>query len=71
MVGMLQVFSVFQILCLGMDLNDLILPSLGPGEVMPHFSEQQTEVREHQELALDVKVDHGRTTALIQVCLTP
>lgn len=38
---------------------------------MPHFVYEQTEARDVQELALDVKADSGRAEALIKVCLTP
>lgn len=69
MVATLQILSVFQKLCLTIDLNYLLVPLLGCGEVMPHFVYEQTEAREVKELALDGTVD-SPAVALIKVCLT-
>lgn len=59
---------IFQILCLVMHRKDL-LPSLGPGEMMPPFVDEQPEASKVKELAFDVKADSGRAGALIKVCL--
>lgn len=72
MVATLQILSVFQKLCLTIDLNYLnylLVPLLGCDEVMPHFVYEQTEAREVKELALDGTVD-STAVALIKVCLT-
>lgn len=54
-----------------MDVNYLILPSLGPGKMRSHFVYEQTEAREVKERALGVQVDSGTAEALIKLCLTP
>lgn len=51
MVAMLQILSIFQMLCLAMDVNYLTLPLAGPGEVRSHFVYEQTEAREVKALA--------------------
>lgn len=48
-----------------------MLPSLGPGGVMPHFVYEQTEAGEVKELVLEVRADSGKAEALIKVCLIP
>lgn len=52
-----------------MVVKDVILPWLGPAEVMPHFVPEQTEAGEDKELALDGKCISGREVAFITVCL--